>query len=81
MKASNFFEMTNDELNLKLNELKEELFNLRFKHKAGQLENANQLAVCKKDIARVKTVIRQRELGISQEPAKASAKKAVKKSK
>ena len=47
MKASNFFEMSNDELNLKLNELKEELFNLRFKHKAGQLENANQLAVCK----------------------------------
>ncbi|MDE7216241.1 MAG: 50S ribosomal protein L29, partial [Clostridia bacterium] len=61
-------------------ELKEELFNLRFKHKAGQLENANQLAVCKKDIARVKTVIRQRELGISQEPAKA-AKKSTKKSK
>ena len=45
MKASNFFEMSNDELNLKLNELKEELFNLRFKHKAGQLENANKLAV------------------------------------
>ncbi|MDE6210777.1 MAG: 50S ribosomal protein L29 [Clostridia bacterium] len=79
MKASNFFEMTNEELNLKLNSLKEELFNLRFKHKAGQLENANQLAICKKDIARVKTIIRQRELGISQEPNKAvkkSAKKA-----
>ncbi len=80
MKASNFFEMTNDELNLKLNALKEELFNLRFKHKAGQLENANQLATCKKDIARVKTIIRQRELGISEEPAKA-AKKTAKKSK
>ena len=76
MKASNFFEMTNDELNLKLNALKEELF----KHKAGQLENANQLATCKKDIARVKTIIRQRELGISEEPVKA-AKKTAKKSK
>ena len=52
MKATNFFEMTNEELNIKLNSLKEELFNLRFKHKAGQLENANQLAICKKDIAR-----------------------------
>lgn len=80
MKASNFFEMSNDELNLKLNELKEELFNLRFKHKAGQLENANQLAICKKDIARVKTVIRQRELGISEEP-KTATKKTTKKSK
>ena len=48
MKASNFFEMTNEELNLILNSLKEELFNLRFKHKAGQLENANQLAICKR---------------------------------
>ena len=80
MKASTFSDMTYAELNLKLNSLKEELFKLRFKHKAGQLENANQLAICKKDIARVKTIIRQRELGISEEPAKA-AKKAVKKTK
>ena len=74
MKASNFFEMTNDELNVKLASLKEELFNLRFKHKAGQLDNANQLNVCKKDIARVNTILRQRELNISVEPIKAAAK-------
>ncbi|MEG1608438.1 MAG: 50S ribosomal protein L29 [Clostridia bacterium] len=77
MKASNFFEMTSEELNIKLTALKEELFNLRFKHKAGQLENANQINFCKKDIAKVKTIIRQRELGISAEPKKAkSATKA-----
>lgn len=77
MKTSNFFEMTNDELNLKLGALKEELFNLRFQHKAGQLDNNSRLHVCKKDIAKVKTILRQRELGISVEPAaKKSAKKA-----
>lgn len=75
MKSNKFFEMTTDELNIKLTGLKEELFNLRFKHRAGQLENANQLNVCKKDIARVMTIIRQRELGISSEPTKKATKK------
>lgn len=75
MKSNKFFEMTTDELNIKLTGLKEELFNLRFKHRAGQLENANQLNVCKKDIARVMTIIRQRELGISAEPTKKATKK------
>ncbi len=78
MKASSFFEMTNEELKVKLASLKEELFNLRFKHKAGQLENANLLSVCKKDIAKVNTILRQRELNISAEPAKAVAKKKAK---
>lgn len=76
MKASKFFEMTNDELNIKLAELKEELFNLRFKNKAGQLDNSMQLSVCKKDIAKVMTILRQRELGISVEPTKKSTRKA-----
>lgn len=76
MKASKYFEMTNEELNIKLAELKEELFNLRFKNKAGQLDNSSQLNVCKKDIAKVMTILRQRELGISVEPIKKSAKKA-----
>lgn len=76
MKASKYFEMTNEELNIKLAELKEELFNLRFKNKAGQLDNSGQLNVCKKDIAKVMTILRQRELGISVEPIKKSAKKA-----
>ena len=76
MKTSNFFEMTNEELKIKLTSLKEELFNLRFQNKAGQLENPMRLAVCKKEIAKVNTIIRQRELGISKEPAKKAAKKA-----
>ena len=68
--------MTNKELEVKLDSLKQELFNLRFKHATGQLENANQLNFIKKDIARVKTVLRQRELNISVEPKSKSAKKA-----
>lgn len=76
MKAKELFDMTNKELEVKLDSLKEELFNLRFKHAAGQLENANQLNLVKKDIARVKTVLRQRELNISPEPNSKSAKKA-----
>jgi len=76
MKAKELFDMTNKELEVKLDSLKEELFNLRFKHATGQLENANQLNLVKKDIARVKTVLRQRELNISVEPKSKSAKKA-----
>lgn len=76
MKAKVFFEMTQEELNIKLDSLKQELFNLRFKHATGQLENANQLNFIKKDIAKVKTILRQRELNISNAPVSAKAKKA-----
>ena len=62
MKAKEIHDMTNDELNAKLGSLKEELFNLRFRDATGQLENPNVLKTVKKDIARVKTVIREREL-------------------
>ena len=62
MKAKLIHEMTDEELNTKLTELKEELFNLRFRHATGQLENPNVIATVKKDIARVKTVIREREI-------------------
>ena len=62
MKIKEIKEMTNDELTSKLESLKEELFNLRFRHATGQLENPNVLSTVKKDIARVKTVIREREI-------------------
>ena len=62
MKAQEIHNMTNEELAKKLGDLKEELFNLRFRHATGQLENPNVLKTVKKDIARVKTVIREREL-------------------
>ena len=62
MKAKEIHEMTNEELVSKLDNLKEELFNLRFRHATGQLENPCVLSTVKKDIARVKTEIREREI-------------------
>ncbi len=62
MKAKEVREMTNDELVSKLASLKEELFNLRFRHATNQLENPNVISGVKKDIARVKTEIREREI-------------------
>ncbi len=62
MKAKKLNEMTTEELNNKLKDLKEELFNLRFRHATNQLTNPMALAECKKDIARVKTILRQREI-------------------
>ena len=77
MNAKQFFEMTNDELVVKLNELKSELFYLRFKNATNQLSNSNVINSTKKDIARIKTILRERELNISNEPLKkATAKKA-----
>ena len=63
MKAKELHELTVNELNAKLKELSEELFNLRFRHAIGQLENSASLKTCKKEIAKVKTVLREKELG------------------
>jgi len=52
----------------KLHEAKEELFNLRFQAATGQLESHGRLRAVKRDIARIYTVMRERELGITQEP-------------
>ena len=54
--------MTSEELQTKLAELKEELFNLRFQLAVNQLENSSRIGAVKKDIARVSTILRQREL-------------------
>ena len=62
MKASEIREMTADELNSKLADLKAELFNLRFQLAINQLDNPVRISAVKKDIARVKTVIRENEL-------------------
>ncbi len=62
MKANELHKMTDEELQTKLGELKSELFNLRFRHASGQLDNPMTIASCKKDIARVNTIIREREL-------------------
>ena len=62
MKAKELVEMTAGELDVKLSELKGELFNLRFQHATNQLENPMRIVQVKKDIARVKTVLRGKEL-------------------
>ncbi len=62
MKASEIREMTAEELNSKLADLKAELFNLRFQLAINQLDNPMRISAVKKDIARVKTVIRENEL-------------------
>ena len=56
------------DLEAKLREAKEELFNLRFQAATGQLENNSRLRTVKKDIARIYTVVRERELGIRTAP-------------
>ena len=62
MKASELRELSESELQLKLNDLKEELFQLRFQLAINQLDNPMRISAVKKDIARVKTILRQREL-------------------
>ncbi len=54
--------MTSDELVQRLNDVYEEWFNLRFQFSTGQLENFNRLTEVKRDIARLKTIVREREL-------------------
>jgi large subunit ribosomal protein L29 len=61
-------DMTNVDLETKLREAKEELFNLRFQSATGQLESHGRLRTVKRDIARIYTVVRERELGIRQDP-------------
>lgn len=60
MKAAELRDMTAVELNKKLAELKEELFNLRFQHAINQLENPGRIEIVKKDIARVLTVLAEK---------------------
>lgn len=64
-----------------LKKAKEELFNLRFQGATGQLENHGRLRAVKRDIARIYTVIRERELGIRATPAPVEAKAAPEKKK
>jgi large subunit ribosomal protein L29 len=57
--------LDDNELSTKLREAKEELFNLRFQGATGQLENHGRLRAVRKDIARIYTILRERELGIT----------------
>ncbi len=62
MKVNEIREMSAEEQNLKIASLKEELFNLRFQHATGQLENPMRIKEVKKTIARIKTIQREQEL-------------------
>jgi large subunit ribosomal protein L29 len=64
MKVQEIRKMSDKDLTQKLLDLKEELFNLRFQHATGQLDNVMRIREVKRTIARVKTIQRQRELGI-----------------
>ena len=61
--------LEDDELVTKLREAKEELFNLRFQAATGQLESHGRLHAVRREIARIYTVMRERELGITEDPS------------
>jgi large subunit ribosomal protein L29 len=66
--ANELRELGTDELVLRLREAKEELFNLRFQMATGQMDNNRRLRTVRHDIARIYTVMRERELGLSTGP-------------
>ena len=66
--ASDLRGLSRDELNAKVKENKEELFNLRFQSATGQLQSTARLREVRKDIARIYTVLQERNLGIIQDP-------------
>ena len=61
MKANEIRELSKEEKDRKIKDLKEELFNMRFQHEIGQLENPQNMKKIKRDIARIETIIREGE--------------------
>ncbi len=59
MKASEIRDMNLDEMQSKISDLREELFNLRFQHEIGQLENPQRMKQTKRDIAKIETIIKE----------------------
>lgn len=74
IKARNLRTMDSDELEVRLRELKEELFNLRFQHATGQLDNPMKIKETRRDIARVCTVMTEREYSIHTEAFEEAAR-------
>jgi large subunit ribosomal protein L29 len=71
--ANDFRQMSEAEIQNKLNEAKAELFNLRIQHSISQLTNPSRISVVKRDIARMKTVLRERQIAL--EVARSEEKK------
>ncbi|MGC1853608.1 MAG: 50S ribosomal protein L29 [Solirubrobacterales bacterium] len=67
MKASEAHNLKDQELVAKLIDAKQESFNLRFRHATGELENTARLGVAKRDIARLRTIARQRGIDVDRE--------------
>jgi large subunit ribosomal protein L29 len=67
--AGELRELTDEELTDRLRESKEELFNLRFQMATGQLNNNRRLRIVRREIARIYTVLRERELGLASGPS------------
>jgi len=69
VKVAEIRELPSEELETRLGEVKEELFNLRFQHATGQLENYSRLGQVRRDVARIMSIKQERALGIGSEPA------------
>ncbi|UCD86390.1 MAG: 50S ribosomal protein L29 [Desulfobacterales bacterium] len=67
MKASELRELTVEELEHKLSDMTQELFNLRFQHATDQLENATRLRQARRDIARIKTILKEGQMASNRE--------------
>ena len=72
-KAAELRELSDEELVTRLREAKAELFNLRVQAATGQLENHGRLQVIRRDIARIYTIMRERELGLSAAPVEVAS--------
>ncbi|HEV3472718.1 MAG TPA: 50S ribosomal protein L29 [Actinomycetota bacterium] len=68
LKGQEIRDLSHEEMVKKLEETKEELFNLRFQNATGQLDNYKRLRELKRDIARIKTVMRQQEIAAAEAP-------------
>jgi large subunit ribosomal protein L29 len=68
MKAGELRDLSDDEARAKLKELQEELFNLRFQLATGQIENVGRIRTVRRDIARLKTIQRERQLALQRSP-------------
>jgi len=65
MKISEIRDLSSQEIQDKIQDLKEELFNLRFQNAMNQLENPKRISAVKKDIAKLKTILKEQELGLN----------------
>jgi len=66
-KASEYRELKTEELDTRLDEARKELFNLRFRHATGQLDNSARLGQVRKHVARLSTLVREREIAAAEE--------------